>query len=195
VIEGYPRSANTFAIVALQQAESHPVKIAHHLHAPAQIIWATRKCIPSLVLIRKPVDAVISLCIRQPYVSFRQALRNYIRFYTRIFPYRDKYVVTTFDEVISNYDEIIRKVNARFGTFFAIFEPTEENMRKCYEFIDKMDLRDTKFEKVTATTVARPSQEREKMKDLFKKELKENSLRDLIIQAEAIYYKMVQKTG
>ncbi|RMG27959.1 MAG: hypothetical protein D6732_19595, partial [Methanobacteriota archaeon] len=37
VIEGYPRSANTFAVVAFRLAQNRPVKIAHHLHMEAQI--------------------------------------------------------------------------------------------------------------------------------------------------------------
>lgn len=32
VIEGYPRSANTFAVAAFLLAQGRPVKIAHHLH-------------------------------------------------------------------------------------------------------------------------------------------------------------------
>jgi hypothetical protein len=51
VIEGYPRLGNTFAVVAFLQAQKEDVRIAHHLHAPAQVIRAARWRIPTIVLI------------------------------------------------------------------------------------------------------------------------------------------------
>ena len=81
VIEGFPRSVNTFAVVAFTFAQGRPVKIARHLHAPAQVIAAVRREIPCIVLIRKPRDAVLSLLVRAPHISADQALKDYIRFY------------------------------------------------------------------------------------------------------------------
>ena len=40
VIEAFPRSANTFATVAFQLSQPAPVRVAHHLHAPAQVTEA-----------------------------------------------------------------------------------------------------------------------------------------------------------
>ena len=54
VMEGFPRSANSFARVAFNRAQSERVRIAHGLHVPAQVIRAARWRIPTLVLIRKP---------------------------------------------------------------------------------------------------------------------------------------------
>jgi len=49
VIEGYPRSANTFAVAAFLLAQGRAVKIAHHLHVPAQVIQAVRWGIPHCI--------------------------------------------------------------------------------------------------------------------------------------------------
>ena len=35
VIEGFPRSANTFAVLAFDYAQPDDVKLAHQLHAPS----------------------------------------------------------------------------------------------------------------------------------------------------------------
>src|SRR6266571_2862096 len=51
VIDGYTRSACTFAVYAFQLAQDRPVRMAHHLHAPAQLIAAARMEIPALVVI------------------------------------------------------------------------------------------------------------------------------------------------
>ena len=36
VLEGYPRSGNTFAVAALQFAQDRPLRIARHTHMPAR---------------------------------------------------------------------------------------------------------------------------------------------------------------
>src|SRR5829696_5842518 len=66
IIEGFPRSGNTFAVVAFQQAQRESVRVAHHLHMPAQVVLAAQWGIPTLLLARKPTDAVLSLVIREP---------------------------------------------------------------------------------------------------------------------------------
>ena len=78
VIEGFPRSGNTFSVIAFEHAQREAVRIAHHLHVPAQIIRAARWQIPSIVLIRDPVDAVASLLIRHPAMSASRALVYYV---------------------------------------------------------------------------------------------------------------------
>ncbi len=60
VIEGFPRSANSFSVTAFRRLQQKKVNIAHHHHVPAQIIKAINLQIPILVLIRSPKDAVIS---------------------------------------------------------------------------------------------------------------------------------------
>lgn len=51
VVEGFPRSANTFAVLAFQHAQREKVRIAYNLHVPAQVIRASRWHILALVLI------------------------------------------------------------------------------------------------------------------------------------------------
>jgi len=65
VIEGFARSGNTFAVAAFSLAQPRPVRLAHHLHAPAQVLLAARMGIPCIVLVRDPVDAVASRLIRR----------------------------------------------------------------------------------------------------------------------------------
>src|SRR5918999_5771267 len=64
VIEGFPRSANSFAVAAFARAQGRKPKIAHHVHAPAQVIAAARAGIPAIVLIRNPEEAVLEYVIK-----------------------------------------------------------------------------------------------------------------------------------
>jgi len=59
VIEGYPKRANAFAVSAFQMAQGRPVKMAHHLHPPINVILAAKRNIPCLVLIRHPDQCVL----------------------------------------------------------------------------------------------------------------------------------------
>jgi len=135
VIDGYTRCATTFAVYALQLSQPRPVRLAHHLHAPAQLIQAARVGVPALVLIREPQGAILSQLIREPNVTLPDALVAYARFYSCLLPYRDKFVVGDFEEVTHDFGSVIRRINARFGTSFAEFVHTESNMRECLDLI------------------------------------------------------------
>jgi hypothetical protein len=139
VIDGYTRSASTFAVYALQLSQPRPVRLAHHLHAPAQLIQAARNGVPALAVIREPQGAILSQLVREPGVALRDALVAYARFYERLLPYRDKFVVADFEQVAKDFGVVIRDVNARFGTGFAEFAPTEPNVRLCFELIRRRD--------------------------------------------------------
>jgi hypothetical protein len=135
VIDGYTRCASTFAVYAFQLAQPRPVRIAHHLHAPAQLIAAAKAGIPALALIREPQGAVLSQLVREPQVALPDALVAYARFYECLMPYRARLVVADFDEVTRDFGEVVRRLNARFGTTFAAFEATEANVSECMELI------------------------------------------------------------
>lgn len=182
VIEGFPRSANSFAVGAFQSAQSRPIAIATHLHAPAQILLAARRDIPTLVLIRKPVDAVISMKaldlelsdIRPPLnQSMQQLIRSYIRFYTTIMPYKNHYTVGFFGEVTSNFSTVIEKLNKRFNTNFLAFENTGKKVHKI--------LHDRGMH-------AGPSNKRQDIKVFLKEELESDKHKVLISRANGVYH-------
>lgn len=139
VIDGYTRCASTFAVYALQLAQPKPVRLAHHLHAPAQLIQAARNGVPALAVIREPRGAILSQLIREPGVALRDALVAYARFYERLLPHYGKFVVADFEQVTKDFGAVIRRVNLRFGTEFAEFVPTEPNVRQCFELIGYRD--------------------------------------------------------
>lgn len=137
VIEGFPRSANTFSTVAFQLSQPRPVRIAHHLHAPAQIMAGARMGIPVLVPVRHPRDCAISVAIRAPHVSLREAVDAHRRFHEAILPYRDACLVARFEDVVGDFGRVIATVNARFATDFTPFAHTPENVDRVYALIDE----------------------------------------------------------
>jgi hypothetical protein len=137
VIEGFPRSGNTFAVASFGASQTRPIRLARHEHAPAQVIGAARQGIPCLVLIRRPEEAVLSFAIQQPQLTVRQLLRTYLRFYGPLHPYLDRVAVATFGQVTTDFSAVIRRVNERYGTDFGLFEHTEENARRSLDEIER----------------------------------------------------------
>ena len=135
VIDGYTRCASTFAVYALQLSQPTPIRVAHHLHAPAQLIEAVRMRVPALALIREPRGAILSQLIREPGVAMADALVAYSRFYTCLLPYRHALVIGEFEQVTNDFGGVVRRLNARFGTSFAEWEHTEANVHECQELI------------------------------------------------------------
>lgn len=133
VIDGFTRSATTFAVYAFQLSQDTPVQLAHHLHAPAQLIQAARRGVPAVALIRKPQGAVLSQLIQEPDVALPDALFAYSRFYERLMPYRGGLVIGEFGQVTEDFGAVIRQVNERFGTDFAEFAHSDESVRQVFE--------------------------------------------------------------
>lgn len=118
VIDGFQGSANSFATVAFKQSQTQTVKLAHHMHSPAQIIQATKKNIPVLLTLREPQATVLSLTSRWPYISVTAGLRSYIAFYTKLRPYAAKHIVSNFDITTQRLDLVIEALNTKFDTHF-----------------------------------------------------------------------------
>ena len=108
VIEGYFRSGNTFAVRAFSVAQQRPIKLANHTHAIATALVAVNRNIPTLMLLRRPADTVISATMKHPHTTLRQHLRWYIRYYEKVYELQDYLHIALFDEVIQNFGNVIK---------------------------------------------------------------------------------------
>jgi hypothetical protein len=163
VIEGYPRSANTYAATAFRSANPG-VRYASHLHSPVNVEQGVGNGIPVLVLLRHPVDAVISQLQFHPGLSPRLALRAYVRFYRRVLPLVDDIVLATFETVTSDFGHVVSAVNRRFHTAFAVYDPTPDNERVVRDLITWEDRLFRRSRSTSGWTVAWPSPQRDESK-------------------------------
>lgn len=180
VLDGFQGSGNSFATVAFKHSQTKRVVLAHHLHAPAQVIAGVRRGLPTLVTIREPRQAVLSLTSRWPYVGVVQALRSYVRYYEKIEPYLDAIVVSPFERTTKHLDDAIREVNHRYGTDFTPFLPTEENVRIVRGPREHAEGTDT---------------ERGVIKDEKAKDFEKPACRLLLARAEAVYQRVSSAGG
>ena len=188
VIEGFPRSGNSFARRAFIMAQDEAfdvTRMAHHLHVPAQVVRAAQWRIPTLVLIRRPRDAVLSLVIRDP-ISVDQALRYYISFYETAEKYRDAYILGRFEDVTEDFGQVIKRLNEKFGTTFSLFRHDEENVNKLFAGMDTQ-ARKMYGEKLWERKVQRPAAVRERIRDEIEYDLENMKRKKLIARAEAVY--------
>ena len=187
VIEGFPRSGNSFAVAAFRLAQPGEPRIAHHLHVPAQVITAVRRGIPALVLIRPPEDAVVSLVIRHPEMPLRDGFRDYVAFYRPLLANADGVVVADFSEVITDFGMVIRKLNERFGTGFAVFEHSPENVERCFRILEEQHRAVNHESRDFEDGVARPSSDRNRLKDAVRRQLEHRDLDRITRDARELY--------
>jgi hypothetical protein len=193
VIEGYPRSANTFAVAAFQLAQDRDVQVAHHLHAAAQIKRAARLGVPAVVLVREPSEAILSLMVRDPAASVRWALRSYVRFYSSVIPCLEKTVVAPFAMVTSDFTGVIRTVNSRYGTAFEELPPTTDALDSVKQAVQQMGKRDSvRTGQDYRRGVALPSEERRRAKEARRGEYLDDRNRPLRLRAESLYEQVIQ---
>jgi hypothetical protein len=168
LIEGYPRSANQFAVAAFRLAQGRPVSVAHHTHAPGHVLAAVRLGVPALVLIREPEESVLEFVIVRRALTVRQALRGWVRFYAPLVPLRRRFVTGAFPEVTSDFGAVIRRLNERAGTAFQEFDHTPENVRECFRQMDVYWRERVGLGSSIEPYVGRPSEERERWKDAMR---------------------------
>jgi len=180
IIEGYPRSANTFAVVAFQKAGNGRIRLAHHTHVPATILYGCARDLPTVVLIRNPLDAVASAVIFSGQ-SPRLLLGDWIWFYRTCWDMRHKFIVADFDEVIGDFGEVTNRMNLRWARDFRPFFPNDENLAEVRSEIEAIARQHNMGEK----QVARRSEEREKLKVAVKEELGQHERQ--LTEAIAIY--------
>ncbi len=191
VIEGFPRSGNSFARRAFVMAQNENFdksRIAHHLHVPAQVVQAARWQIPTLVLIRRPRDAVLSFALWDP-ISVDHALRYYRSFYETVEKYRDAYVLGLFEEITEDFGQVIKRINDKFGTTFSLFRHDEENVSKVFadmETYARNKFGETRWER----KVHRPSAVKESMKREIEYDLANPKRAKLVAEAEAVYRRL-----
>jgi hypothetical protein len=118
---GFGGSANSF--VRRNLLLGNPgIKLSSHLHVPAQVIYAARHGIPTMLLIRHPADAVVSLTTRNK-VEFNEAglgwaLREYSRYYETVAEYSEHYTAVAFKDAVEDFPAELERVNRQFNTAF-----------------------------------------------------------------------------
>ena len=195
MVEGFPRSGNTFAVAAFQLSQGRPMRIARHLHAAAHVREGIRRRLPVIVVCRDPADAAVSMVIRHPETTVRQALRQYITFHRPLLGNIDDVVVAPFESVTADFGRVIDDVNERFGTSFRAFEHSPANVERVFAEVEEMDRSDrTRRSGDPSDTVGRPAEQRAARKEEVAPQLSEERTSALLQQARALHERFTAGT-
>jgi hypothetical protein len=189
-ISGFPRSGNTFALKAFLLANPN-VRVRSHRHNPTFTVQDVRNNKPEMMLIRNPVDAAISWAIytKEP---LRNTLAYYTDFHSVLRPYRDELFLVSFESVVEDFGKVLGAFNARWGTEYALFEHTPENVAQCMAAIEAeyLDGRG----KVIESKVPRPSTQRRSQKEFLLRQLNRSAAAQKeLLRANELYYQLAPK--
>lgn len=137
VVEGFPRSANSFAFHALKKMNPD-LAFATHTHSPAQIVLAARWRVPTMVLLRDPLAAVTGLLAfgrqltRQDENAVApvsaaeriQVLARWEFFYQQVETVRADCFIARFDDVIADFAAVSRRFLERYKRPWLAYDPS-----------------------------------------------------------------------
>lgn len=194
-VEGFPRSANTFAVAALTVSNPELGHIARHSHLSGQVKKAVELGVPTLLLVREPLGAVISMKQWERDLELEQLLNSYIRFHRSIIGISESLIVIDFKEVTSDFGRVVEKLNERSALGLkpvehddnfesAVFTEVERMAEDYYERVGlpKDELHDR---------VGRPEKRRASEKEILKKELLENKKLNALLEVANQLYKQL----
>lgn len=194
VVSAYPRTANTFFHVALNNIQRKHIAIAHHLHVPALPLEGIRKKLPTVVLIRDPKDSIISLVIREPHISLSQALKAYINFYEPLLKFnKNQLLVAEFNDIINDFPSIIDRINSTFN--LELDNYNDENPIIIEDVFLKIENMNRNFNnnKLNEASISRPSSDRKAEKQEIEEELNSAFYSKKLDKCLRIYNELVMK--
>ena len=200
VIEGFPRSGNTFAYYAFLLAQFDEIeravdlKVGNHMHCVSQFLLARRWGVPAILVVRRPKDAVVSNYIyASEALPLGYHLRRNIGFHESVHRLADSFVVSDFPETTSRFGGVIRRVNDKFGTQFHTMEDTPEAQERVLAEVEKQH----QWRKSIDPNMGKPNQvsfpsaDKNSRKSMVEDLLANKKYHDLLQRAEAAYRALI----
>lgn len=117
LIEGFPRSGNTWTEALVREAGQDKLSLAHHSHAAAHVKRAMKIGVPSIILYRNPDDAVASLlALYENKIDAQTGFLEYIQFYAATLSLRGTLVrFYSFEDVTKRSGEVVADIAKAFN--------------------------------------------------------------------------------
>jgi hypothetical protein len=186
VVEGFPRTGSTFVATALEQATRGGLSLVSPVNQPAQVGRAVRQGVPTLVLVRRPVDTLASYLCAAPHGRPRGVLREYIGYHRELIPFLDDVEIADFDQVTSDLRPVLERLRTRFSLGIPEFDHTDRSVRRIFTVIEDQHLRRNKVPDCEAT-MPRPSAHRSAAKAAHREALEHPGLAALLAEAEHLH--------
>ena len=178
VVEGFPRSANTYLVEALKMQLNGHANIAHHLHDVSQLTRSEKLALPCFVIIRNPVDAVVCWKLKSPQLRTSMMFKAYKKFYDCC-EKADHITLLDYNEVINNTSSVVGGIVGSLCDVSGSCEGAVKiDKEQIFSAIDLLKSQRASREKGSEhgrynLTVARPTAEKEAQKKTIESEIME----------------------
>ena len=120
--DGYPRSGNTYTFGLIYRVfPSLHCNVSHHLHAKIPLKMALNKNVKSIIIIRKPDDAIVSYLFskKEHYFKDNTVLNSLVLQYKEYYDYVLKNInnlrIINFDEFVKGEQEVLKGIEKYTG--------------------------------------------------------------------------------
>ena len=137
-LEGFQRSGNTF-FVALLQHWNPSCRIAHHTHLASTPLHALKLGVPTVILLRDPVDVSASIMSWDSRLQAGVVLTAYTLFYKMLWRKRNEVFIIRFSDATKHPAECIAAINRRFNLNLSFDVFTEATRSTVFEGIHNKD--------------------------------------------------------
>lgn len=185
VIEGFPRSGNTFAVSAVQYLRAGPGQIASHVHHPAQFRRAVQLGLPTIFILRPPLDTLASYLIAGPHGTIPMVMREYWYYHRQALDVADDLVVATFEQVTTDIGAVLARVNRRFGCSLPERTPQGPEIDEIFRRIDQKFR--THHRPDERGMIARPDRTRHETNEMLRARLLEERHRRWMNRCEEVH--------
>lgn len=183
-VDGFARSGNTFVADMLRATQRPDFTLESHHHIPPFVMAACEHGTPTVLLIREPVDSVISLSLHSQW-SLRKSLDHYIAYHACLRPYQSRVMIARFADFTWDFRRLVLDINQRFGLSLKTdFDHGTVSART----LAAMDRRlSTTGKPLTPLQIHRPTEERRHLKIKLLQQLRHETLAQRLFEAERLY--------
>jgi FkbM family methyltransferase len=186
VVEGFPRSGNTFTVFALQDASNHQLRITKHVHQPSQIKLGLYRGVPTVLVVREPVAVLSSYLVYAPQGRPAGVIKEYISYHRELVPYAEQLLVCDFEEITSDMSAVIARINYRYSMNIPSFDQSAANVERLFTQIAR-EFTLLNPRRRPSEIVAAPSSDRREMSARAREELLNPRNKTLLNEAFEVY--------
>jgi hypothetical protein len=180
VVEGFPRSGNTFCAETFRLVGGEGFGVVSHVHHVAQVKAAVRKSVPTIVVVRDPVACLSSYLVGGPHATVRGVLREYIAYHEGLHRIIGSCMVVDFDDLTGDIDSVIDRANRIFG--FELRALADVGTTEDVFTVIDADHR-SRYEGEEGMLLPRPDDERRDLNARYRVEILEPERRSLLARA------------
>jgi hypothetical protein len=115
-IEAPSGSGNSFFVNGFRMSNPD-VRVAHHHHVAAQLKRSVARRVPTLVILRNPIDCVASRSQGAPWLT-GPVFKQWIRFFETAEALRAAILSLSFESITRDPAGAVERINERFGRHF-----------------------------------------------------------------------------